>query len=106
MRPQVQTVSSQTTGAAIPLDWRLDPFNVSLGCVVSGGANLTYKVQHTFDNVLDASVTPTWFDHSSITGQTGNKDGNYAFPVTAVRLNVTAFTGGSVTMTVIQASTN
>lgn len=102
MRPTSVTVSSQAASATIPVNWRQKPFSIGLGCVVSGGGTLTYKVQHTFDDIQDSTVTPTWFDHETITGKTASDDGNYAFPVRAVRLNVTAYTNGSVTMTVIQ----
>lgn len=103
-RPSSVTVSSQTTSAAVPINYRGGPgtFAVSIGCVVNSGT-LTYKVQHTFDDVFDPAVTPTWFDHASITGKTANADGNYAFPIKAVRLNVTAWTSGSVTMTALEA---
>lgn len=99
---QKVTVSSQTTSSPIIVDYKKNPCNVSIGCVVPSGT-LTYKVQHTFDDVLDPTVTATWFDHSTITGKTADQDGNYAFPVRAVRLNVTAWTSGDVSMTVIQA---
>ncbi len=104
MRRQTITVGSATSSAAIPVDYRAQNFQIGMGCVVSGGASLTYKVQHTFDDVFDSSVTPTWFDHSNITGQTANKDGNYAFPIAAIRLTVTVFASGSVTLTIMQAS--
>lgn len=101
-KPTSVTVSSQATSAPIPINWRANNFAVGIGCVVPSGT-LTYKVQHTFDDIYDSSVTPTWFDHASITGKTASSDGNYAFPVRAVRLNVTAYTSGSVVMTVLQA---
>lgn len=105
MRPQSVTVSSLTTSNPIPLDHRSLNFQVGIGCVVPSGT-LTYKVQHTFDDIFDTTVTPVWFDHTSITGKTTNSDGNYAFPIRAVRLNVTAYTSGSVIMTVLQSSGN
>lgn len=103
MKPQTTaTIASVTTSAVLPMDYKQAPFSVSFAVVVSG--TLTYSVQHTFDDVFNSSVTPTWFDHSSIAAQTTNKDGNYAFPVRAVRLNVTAYTSGGATMTVLQGS--
>jgi hypothetical protein len=103
MKPQSVTVGSATTSAAIPVNFRSEQsFGIGIGCVINGGGTLTYKVQHTFDDVFDSTVTPVWFDHSTITGKTTNADGNYAFPVRAVRLNVTAYTSGSVTMTLLQ----
>lgn len=74
----------------------------SLAAVVSAGAVLTYKVQHTFDNPRD--TTPTWFDHEFMVDKTINDDGNYVFPVRGIRVNVTAYTGGTVTLTVLQGT--
>lgn len=102
MRPIINTVSSATTGNAIPLDVRSSNFQVGFGCVVTG--TLTYKVQHTFDDIQDPSVTPTWFDHPDVTSKTANADGNYAFPISALRLNVTAYTSGSVTISVLESA--
>jgi len=105
-KPVRVTVSSATSSAVIPLSLNADPFSVGIGCDVSAGASLTYTVQHTFDDVFSPTFNPataTWFSNSVIVSQTADRDGNYAFPVTAVRLTVTAWTSGSVTMTVIQA---
>lgn len=106
MRPITVTVSSQTASAVIPLDTYQDPFNVSIGVVLSAGASLTYSVQHTFDNVFASNFNPstaTWFNNSGLTAKTTSLDGNYNMPVTAIRLNVTTHSSGSATMTVIQA---
>lgn len=98
MRPIIATVGSQTTSATLPVDYVDTYFAIGFGCVISAGAVLTYKVQHTFD---DPNGTPNWFDHPYVTGQTASKDGNYAFPIRAIRLNVTAYTSGSVTLTAL-----
>jgi hypothetical protein len=100
MRPIVlsQTGTGQT--GAVPLDIDANPFNVGIGVVVSG--TVTYTIQHTFDDVFDATVTPTWFDHASLAAATASADGNYAFPVTAVRVSVSAGTG-TATATILQA---
>jgi len=103
MRPQVITVSSATQSAPIPMDTLQVPFNVGFG-VTLGGGTMTYTVEHTFDNVLDPAVTSyTWFPNSVVAGVVNlNKDGNYAFPVAAIRLNVTAYTSGTAKLTIIQ----
>lgn len=104
MRPQRVTVSSQTASAWIPVNFRPEhEFAIGIGCVVTGGSTLTYSVEHTFDDIFDPTVTPTAFTHATIAAETTSQDGNYAFPVRAVRLNVTAYTAGSVTMTLLQA---
>jgi hypothetical protein len=106
MRPIRVTVGSQTASSVIPLDQYISPFNLGLGASLSVGADLTYTVQHTFDDVWSASFSPStanWFSHATMVNKTTSFDGNYAYPVTAIRLNVTAYTSGSVTLTVVQA---
>jgi hypothetical protein len=104
MRPQVLTRSAAGATSAFPVDWRQGPpFSIGLGAVVAGGSTLTYSIQHTFDDVFDPSVTPFWFDHDVLTAQTTSQDGNYAYPIRAIRLNVTAFTSGSVSLTILQS---
>ena len=83
------------------------PFNVGIGCAISAGASLIYSVEYTFDDVFANNYNPAtgnWTALTSITAATTTKDGNIAYPVMAVRLNVTSYTSGSVTMTVIQAN--
>lgn len=99
MRPVIKSVTGVAVSSWVKLDPKANPFNVGFGCVVSG--TVTYKIEHTFDDV-DGTGTITPFDHATIVGQTTNKDGNYAFPVRAIRLNVTAGSG-TVTLTAIQA---
>lgn len=100
MRPITQSQTGVGTTTAVPMDHYISPFNVGFGVVVSG--TVTYTVQHTFSDVFNTSVVPTWFNHPVIAAQTANQDGNYAFPVTAMRLNVTAGTG-TATITIVQA---
>ena len=99
MRPQVINKSGTGTTNWIPLDYKQNPFNVGFGCVISDTA--TYSVEHTFDDIFDSTVTPTAFQHGTVVGQSANANSNYAFPVRAVRLNVTASTG-NVTLTLLQ----
>ena len=99
-RPQSVTVSGGTgSSAVLPVNWRANNFGIGFGAVVTG--TLTYSVQHTFQNVL-AGETPVWFDHDVVFSKTTTEDGNYAYPVMAVRLNVTAWTSGGVTLTLVE----
>lgn len=105
-RPVQLTVSGVRVSPPIPLNTYGDPFNVGLGVKLSAGASLTYTVEHTFDDVQSPSFSPAtavWYSNSTLVSQTTNKDGNYAFPVTAIRLNVTVWTSGTATLTSIQA---
>lgn len=103
MRPVTQTVTGVGVSAPIPWDNYISPFNIGFGVKVTGTVN--YTVQHTFDDVQANGYTPasgTWYNHPDVAAQTANADGNYAFPVTAIRLNV-ASGSGSATLTAIQA---
>ena len=98
MRPVTVTTSDASGGtknsAPIPMDYNPSiPFNVGVGCVVTG--TVEYTVQHNFDGT-------NWFPNANINGATGSADTNYMFPVKQTRLQQTGGTG-SVSMTVIQA---
>lgn len=104
MYPKTITVTGVGTSAWIPMDRHQTPFNVGFGVVINSGT-ATYTVEHTFTNVLDPNApTPVAFPNSTVAAQTANKDGNYAFPIAALRLNVTASSGGTVSITLIQGS--
>jgi hypothetical protein len=101
MRSITVTVTGAGSSAPIPMNLDTSPFNVGFG-VIPSSAN--YTVQHSFDNPLVegySAAAATWFNHPTIASQTTNQDGNYAFPVAAIRLTVNS--GTSATMTLIQA---
>lgn len=105
-RPVRVTLGAVSVSNPIPLNNYSTPFAVGIGVDISAGGSLTYTVEHTFDDVFASTFVPasaTWFPNSGLTSQTADRDGNYSAPVTAVRLNVTARTSGTATMTVIQA---
>ena len=121
-----QIVVSQTgpgNSAAIPLDTYIAPFQVSIGVTMPSGGE--FSIEHTFDNVLDSTITPTWFNTTSSTAdesyllqedgfqilqESGSSllTGDYSlatyidYPVSAVRLAVVSG-GDTVKMTVLQA---
>lgn len=106
MRPTSVTVSSAAASNPIPLDHYISPFNLGLGVSLSVGADLNYTVQHTFDDVWAPDFNPAtakWFNHATMASKTTSFDGNYAYPVMAVRVVVNTHTSGSATLTVIQA---
>lgn len=106
MRPVRVSLGAVAVSAPIPLDNYSTPFNVGIGCDLSAGGAATYTVEYTFDDVFAAAFVPAsaaWFSLTGITAQTTDKDGAITAPCTAVRLNMTAWTSGTVTMTVIQA---
>ena len=97
---KLQTVTQTGTGSSSPfvMNTNTTPFNVGFGVIVSGTVN--YTIQHTFDD--PAVGFTTWFPHPTIASQAANADGNYAFPVTGIRVTVNSG-GGSATLKLIQA---
>lgn len=80
------------------MNTNISPFNVGFGVVVTGTVN--YTVQHTFDD--PAIGFTTWFSHPTIASKADNQDGNYAFPVTGIKVLVNSG-DGTATMNLIQA---
>ena len=97
---KVQIVSQTGAGStsALVMNTNTTPFNVGFGVILTGVVD--YTVQHTFDD--PATGFTTWFDHPTVAAQSTNQDGNYAFPVTGVRLTVNSG-GGTATLKLVQA---
>jgi hypothetical protein len=86
------------SSAALVMNTNTNPFNVGFGVIVSG--TVDYTVQHTFDD--PAVGFTTWFNHPTVADQIANADGNYAFPVTGIRITMNSG-DGVVTLKLIQA---
>lgn len=86
-----------------PMNLNTSPFNIGFAVLVTGTVN--YTVQHTFDDVYSQTFNPStanWFSHPTIAGLAANADGNYAFPVTGIRLLVNSG-GGTARLVLLQA---
>lgn len=97
---KVQSVSKTGVGSssALVMNTNISPFNVGFGVTVTGTVN--YTVQHTFDD--PAIGFSTWFSHPTVASQVANADGNYAFPVTGIKVLVNSGSG-TATLNLIQA---
>lgn len=97
---KLQTVSQTGVGSssALVMNTNISPFNVGFGVVVTGTVN--YTVQHTFDD--PATGFSTWFSHPTVASQAANADGNYAFPVTGIKVLVNSGSG-TATLKLVQA---
>lgn len=98
--------SADAAGAMYVCDADANPFSIGMGCSLLNSTTPTYTIQHTFDNVLASnysygSTSNVWFPHSVIVTKTANQDGNYDFPVKAIRLVLTV--AGSVQVKLIQS---
>jgi hypothetical protein len=97
---KLQTVSQTGVGSTAPIIMNLNatPFNVGFGVVKTG--TVDYTVEHTFDDPTGA--LSNWFPHPTVAAEIADADGNYAFPVTAIRLTMNSGTG-TATLKLIQA---
>ena len=97
---KVQTVAQTGAGSssALVMNTNTNPFNVGFAVIASG--TVDYTVQHTFDD--PAVGFTTWFNHPTVAAQIANADGNYAFPVTGIRVTVNSG-AGTATLKAIQA---
>lgn len=94
MQPITLKVFGEQTSAPAPMDTYQNPFNVGIGAVKTGSVD--YTIQHTFDGT-------NWFNHPTLAAKIANADGNYAFPVQAIRVVGNSGSTGTVTVTLIQA---
>lgn len=97
---KLQTVSKTGTGSSdsLVMNTNISPFNVGFGVIATGTVN--YTVQHTFDD--PAVGFSAWFSHPTVAGETANADGNYAFPVTGIKVLVNSGSG-TATLKLVQA---
>ena len=97
---KTQTVSQTGTGSSssIVMNTNTTPFNVGFGVIATG--TVTYTIQHTFDS--PGTGFTTWYPHPTIAAKSDNQDGNYAFPVSGIKILVTAG-AGTATLNLIQA---
>ena len=93
------SLGAVATGTPIPMNWQ-GAFPASVQ--VAGTFVATYSVEYTLDNLLDSSVTPTWTARPSGSGLSAAANLKVDFPVAGLRLNVTAYTSGTVVMKVLQ----
>lgn len=114
--PTVLTQNGTGTSAIWFPDWMQNPFNIGIQCVAT--STVTFNVEHTLDNIDVVQIGPfsgnanattaanaTWLPNSGITAATTNINGNYAFPVRAIRVNILSSTAtGIVTVTFAQAT--
>lgn len=105
MMPISVTVQGQGTSKPFIPDIFQNPFQIGIGCVIGTG-NATYSVEHCFEFATVMSPTwngttgVNWMQNSGINNTTSvTTNGNYAFAVAAIRLNVLSTSNATVTVT-------
>lgn len=112
MRPVVLTVTGTgvlLNSAPVVMDWRGNPFSVSLA-FDTGGSTTGYTVQYTMEDPTSyASATlynanAKWFNHAFMAAMTTDTTGNIAFPVRAIRMQADTAGTDTATLTIIQGN--
>jgi len=105
------TQSLSATGTTVPIPvlpvWGNVGMLPGILVTLTSGASLTYSVEVTGDDVLASGYQASagnWVGFSNMTGLTASNAGTLGAVVTAVRLHVTAYTSGTVTLQFVQAS--
>jgi hypothetical protein len=92
-------------------DTAVRPFNIGIGMDATGSTASVYSIQHTFDYVGNFSSNfvgwnpssaagVNWYDNTGITQASGSSvNGNYAFPVAAIRLYIWSTSGAGLPIT-------
>lgn len=101
-----QIIKMQSVGASGPIQVNVDYFEPGIGivCTVSSGGSVTYSVQVTGDPIPPISGITHWNDHDIIANKSASINDSIVYPVTAVRVNVTAYSSGDVTCAFVQAN--
>lgn len=96
MAPIIVTAAGPSE--AKPINLGVFP-TAGVGLVLTINGALTASVQVTGDN---RPYTNHWVDLDGMVAKTASALGNLAFPVTAVRLNVTNYTSGFASLAIIE----
>ena len=79
---------------------------ISVAASITGTIN--WGVQHTLEDIFASSTagqTVNWLNHSSLASKTASADGNYAFPIRALRFIMTSVTdGATVSFSIIEGN--
>ena len=102
--PTLLSVAGTGTSAIWQPDWMQNPFNISIGTIVVGGAG--YQIEATMNNLdlsgLGTSAftagNATWYPIATTTVFSASTTMNVQFPVTGLRINL--LTAASVASTV------
>lgn len=96
-------VSNINGGGVCPVDPSrlINGAGVALLLTLSSGASMTVSVQVTGDDPLNTSGGGNWVNHDTLVNETASASGNIQFAVTGVRLNVTSYSSGTATLTLL-----
>ena len=101
--PQIVALSAPGVSAGLAIDTVKFHYGVGLVIGISVGGTAIYTVECSGDRLDTPDSAKLWVQLPCLINQTAAQTSNLAFPVTAVRLNVSSVSG-TVQLSVIQAT--
>ena len=98
MKSQVVSVTGVGNSTPVVVDTRVSPVAIGLGAQLTGTA--TFSVEYCFDD--PGTGFTNWYTSATLAAKTASAFDSCLFPVTGVRVAITAGTG-TVALTVVQA---
>lgn len=76
---------------------------VGIGFVTQVTGTVNYTVNHTYDDLYDANVSPVWLPHgvANMIAATSTQESNYLVPISGVQVVINSG-GGSVRLVLLQ----
>ena len=109
MRP-IYGITLSGIGVSTPaiLDYLIPPENTTWEAIISPGGAMTFSVQYSISDPyakypVDYNTNGNWWDLTSASGISVSTSSNTQFPARALRLKITAYTSGTLTLNVLQA---
>ena len=96
-------VSTTGTTQWVPLDHTKNPFNVSVHAVKASAATATMSLELAFNKEESDIAADDVHTHPNMNAVTATSYVNLDKPATFARLNVSALSGGNVTLHIVQA---
>jgi hypothetical protein len=108
MRPYTTpALGSVAISSPVKIDYEQLDFNIGLSINVVSGTN-TSSVQFSLDDpdavyATDYNTDATWHNITALAAKTADTAASLTVPCRAVRLNMTAWTSGTASLTIVQA---
>ena len=103
---QSSILNAISVSPPVVMDARAETISISIAAIVSTGATLTCHAEFTLDDVFSTSFNPStanWFPVTGLSAVSTNTFSSTGFPVSAIRLNMTAWTSGNAYLRIIQS---
>jgi len=97
MKPSLFTLTTTGTAATWIANRDIQTININVSVTLTAGTT-SYTLEHCYNL---GAATPRWFTNGS--AKTASAEVTYVVPVEAIRINVSALSGGNLEVNYLQA---